>query len=283
MAKSNMKICTTAITNVKLGVNDVVLYLGTTKIYPLSIPITGATVTCDSASYTGSAQVAQNIVVTLNGTTLVENTDYTVTQNSGGTNAGTYTVVVTGINNYEGTASGSFVINKVAATLPGTISGDRKDIHNTPARATVSTDYTGGTLQYSTDNGTSWSDVTWYSGNLTANPSNSTIGDVNVIFRVNPDSNHTVVTSSAITLTVIKATDSSVTVTASSTLTYNTTAQTIATASNAHGTSAYYIGYKAGSQATADNQITWNAANTTPLKATDAGDYYIYYKFIIKN
>lgn len=279
MARSNLKIYTNAVTNAKLGQSDVVLYLGETKVYPTTIPLTGATVTCDSATYTGSVQVAQSFTVTLNGTTLTKDVDYTVTQNNGGTNAGTYTVVVTGINDYYGTASGSFVINKATATLPGTISGDRKDVHNTPARATVSKDYVGGTLQYSTDNGSSWSDVTWSSGNLTANPSNSTIGDINVIFRVNPDNNHTVVTSSAITLTVIKATDASVTVTASSGLTYNGSTQTIATASNAHGVSAYYIGYKKGSQASADSEITWGSANTSPLQVTDAGDYYIYYKF----
>jgi hypothetical protein len=176
----------------------------------------------------------------------------------------------------------SATINKVAATLPKTISGDSKDTDHTPARATVSKDYTGGTLQYSTDNGSTWNNVTWSSGNLTANPSNSTIGSVSVKFRVNPDSNHTVSsTSDAITLTVTKSTDASVTVTLSSALTYSGSAQTIATASNAHGLSSYYIGYRKDAQATADNQITWNSANTTPLQATNAGDYYVYYKYSV--
>lgn len=189
---------------------------------------------------------------------------------------------ITGDTNYNDyTGSVTFEIKKKKATLPTTISGDRVDTDHTPARATVSKDYTGGTLQYSTDNGSTWSTVTWSSGNLTANPSTSTIGEVSVKFRVNPDSNHSVSDiSDAITLTVIKSTDSSVTITpASGTLTYNTNPQTIATASNAHGITSYYIGYKKGSQATADNQITWNSANVTPLQATDAGEYYVYYKF----
>ena len=55
------------------------------------------------------------------------------------------------------------------------------------------------------------------------------------------------------------------TVTPSSTLTYSGSAQTIATASDAHGISTYYIGYRKDAQATADSQITWNSASTTPL------------------
>jgi len=75
------------------------------------IPITNAVVTCSNATYNGNSQVAQNISVVLNGLTLVESTDYVVSVNSGGVNAGSYPVVVSGIGNYEGTASGTFVID----------------------------------------------------------------------------------------------------------------------------------------------------------------------------
>ena len=70
-------------------------------------------------------------------------------------------------------------------------------------------------------------------------------------------------------------------------MTYNGTtcsngaSQTIASvdSTKVHGVSSYSIGYKKGSAATEDSQITWNSANTTPLEATDAGTYYVYYKF----
>ena len=84
------------------------------------------------------------------------------------------------------------------------------------------------------------------------------------------------------TMTVSKASDASVTVSKlnASTLTYNGSAQTLVAAadSTSHGTSEAKIGYKLGSAATADNQITWVNAGTA-LTATTAGTYYIYKKW----
>ena len=203
---------------------------------------------------------------------------------------------VTGGDNYNDYEDSiQFAIGKEAATLPGTITGDSANVayHNI-ARATVSTDYTGGTLQYATsaDNNTwsSWSDVTWESGNLTANPSRTDIGTTYVKFKVAGDSNHNDSDeSNVVTLTVYAASDANMVVDiVSSTLTYNGTscgngtAQTIASVDTAneskyHGVGSYSIGYRKDATATADNQITW--VNTTPLTVTDAGTYHIYYKF----
>ena len=67
------------------------------------------------------------------------------------------------------------------------------------------------------------------------------------------DNNHTSTGwSSTVTLTVYKADDARMTVTPN-TVTYTGSAQTIATASDAHGISTYYIGYKKDAQATADS------------------------------
>ena len=192
----------------------------------------------------------------------------------------------TNYKDYEGSIT--FEISKANATLPGTISGASVYFHDT-ARATVTKNYSGGTLQYTTDDGSTWDEVTWHDGNYTANPSRTDVGDTTVKFRVLGDGNHNNSSvSNAITLTVYQATDARMEVDiVTSTLTYNGTtcsngtAQTIASvdSTKVHGVSSYSIGYKKGSAATADSQITWNNANTTPLEATDAGTYYVYYKF----
>ena len=80
-------------------------------------------------------------------------------------------------------------------------------------------------------------------------------------------------------LNVYKADDARMTVTPGSNLTYNGSAKNIATASNFEGIGTYYLGYKKDSQATAESQITWGTVSTSPLTATNAGTYYIYYKF----
>ena len=80
-------------------------------------PITDAVITCDSATYNGQTQVATNIVVTLSGNTLISGTDYTVSGNEGGINAGDYTFTVNGIGNYSGSKNGTFTINKASRTM----------------------------------------------------------------------------------------------------------------------------------------------------------------------
>jgi hypothetical protein len=104
--------------------------------------IENAVVTCDNATYNGNTQRAQNIVVVLSGKTLAEGTDYTVRDNTGGTNAGSYTVTVGGINRYSGVTSGIFVINKVTPTVVAPTA--KALIYNTQAQELVnpgSTDY----------------------------------------------------------------------------------------------------------------------------------------------
>lgn len=222
-------------------------------------------------------------------TTGVAGTAYTLYEASAYTASTKVYYKITGGTNYKDyEGSITFEISKANATLPGTISGASVYFHDT-ARATVTKNYSGGTLQYTTDNGSTWDEVTWHDGNYTANPSRTAVGDTTVKFRVLGDGNHNNSSvSNAITLTVYQATDARMEVDiVTSTLTYNGTtcsngtAQTIASvdSTKVHGVSSYSIGYKKGSAATADSQITWNNANTTPLEATDAGTYYVYYKF----
>lgn len=222
-------------------------------------------------------------------TTGVAGTAYTLYEASAYTASTKVYYKITGGTNYKDyEGSITFEISKANATLPGTISGASVYFHET-ARATVTKNYNGGTLQYTTDNGSTWKNVTWHDGNYTANPSRTDVGDTTVKFRVLGDGNHNNSSvSNAITLTVYQATDARMEVDiVTSALTYNGTTcsngapQTIASvdSTKVHGVSSYSIGYKKDSAATADSQITWNNANTTPLEATDAGTYYVYYKF----
>ena len=250
-------------------------------------------------TYTGSPQGVAITVSELKGSqtaTIKYRTassgDYTLTDAPQITNVSQSPLTVywqvTAPNHTTQTGSYTITIKKANATLPGTISGASVYFHET-ARATVTKNYNGGTLQYTTDNGSTWNNVTWHDGNYTANPSRTAVGDTTVKFRVLGDGNHNNSSvSNAITLTVYQATDARMEVDiVTSTLTYNGTtcsngtAQTIASvdSTKVHGVSSYSIGYKKGSEATADSQITWNNANTTPLEATDAGTYYVYYKF----
>lgn len=250
-------------------------------------------------TYTGSPQGVAITVSELKGSqtaTIKYRTassgDYTLTEAPQITNVSQSPLTVywqvTAPNHTTQTGSYTITIKKADSTLPGTISGASVYFHDT-ARATVTKNYSGGTLQYTTDDGSTWNNVTWHDGNYTANPSRTAVGDTTVKFRVLGDGNHNNSSvSNAITLTVYQATDARMEVDiVTSTLTYNGTTcsngtpQTIASvdSTKVHGVSSYSIGYKKGSAATADDQITWNNANTTPLEAKDAGTYYVYYKF----
>lgn len=71
----------------------------------------GATVTAiPDQTYTGSA-ITPALTVTLNGTTLVAGTDYTVSY-ANNTDPGTATYTITFMGNYTGTVSGTFTITK---------------------------------------------------------------------------------------------------------------------------------------------------------------------------
>ena len=84
-----------------------------------STNLSTATITATSATYSGVAQTASTISVALGTTDLVAGTDYTVTTNDGGTNAGKYAVGITGMGRYKGTASNAtaFEITTKALTI----------------------------------------------------------------------------------------------------------------------------------------------------------------------
>lgn len=81
--------------------------------------LSSAKVTLGAAlTYTGKDQTQTVKSVTLGGKTLTEDTDYTVTNNTG-KDAGTYTLTITGKGNYTGTLKVSFPIAKAPLTITG--------------------------------------------------------------------------------------------------------------------------------------------------------------------
>ena len=205
MRNSDLFLGIKNIVSAKLGVSDVKLILGTKLLYPLNegkISIHDAVVTCDSATYNGSSQVAQNIVVTLSGDTLVSGTDYTVTSNTGGTNAGSYNVTVSGTGNYKGSASGTFTINKANPTY--TAPTAKSLTYNGSAQSLLNAGSTNhGTIQYSSD-GSNWGATI---------PSQTNANTYTAYWKLVGDSNHNDVSSTSISTTIAKANQSAPTAT----------------------------------------------------------------------
>ena len=87
----------------------------TFEILPKSI--SGMTVTLNNTSleYNGSAQTV-NVTVKDGSTTLIKDTDYTVTSGNSGTNVGSYTVTVTGKGNYTGSVDRTWKITQGTPT-----------------------------------------------------------------------------------------------------------------------------------------------------------------------
>ena len=127
--------------------------------------ISFATVTCASKTYTGSTLTASSITVVYGGTTLVENRDYEVTSNYGGTTVGSYNVTITGIGSYRNSASGTFSITKAnpSYTAPTaksglTYSGSSQTLYNAGSNTTAgSFSYSNGTRTSAGSQTVSWS------------------------------------------------------------------------------------------------------------------------------
>ena len=93
------------------------LFEGTVQGENHPVSLSGASLTVDSQTQTYDGNEKRpGVTVTLDGKTLVSDTDYTV-EYKDNTNAGTATVIVTGIGNYAGTLSGTFTINQGKRTV----------------------------------------------------------------------------------------------------------------------------------------------------------------------
>ena len=83
--------------------------------------IADAKVEASSLTYDGTAQTP-GVTVSLGGTKLTQDTDYTVDVMAQ-TNAGSYTLTVTGMGNYEGTVEGHWTIHAKTVNATVTVSG----------------------------------------------------------------------------------------------------------------------------------------------------------------
>ena len=210
MAKSKFDIGDLIVDSLKLGDGDIKSFLGDSLLYPLAKSIEDAVVTCASATYNGSNQTAQDITVVLSGVTLVENTDYTVTQNAGGTNVGSYNVTVTGIGDYENTASGTFTINKVTPTVVSPVPNVLT--YNGSAQELVTAGSTNfGTLKYKVGSD-SWS---------TSIPTRTRGGSYTVYYKVVGDSNINDIPEDTVACSINEKLVTAVVTVSPSTYTYN--------------------------------------------------------------
>jgi len=210
MAKSKFNIGDLIVDSLKLGDGDIKSFLGDSLLYPLAKSIEDAVVTCASATYNGSNQTAQEITVVLSGVTLVENTDYTVTQNTGGTNVGSYNVTVTGIGDYENTASGTFTINKVTPTVVSPVPNVLT--YNGSAQELVTAGSTNfGTLKYKVGSD-SWS---------TSIPTRTRGGAYTVYYKVDGDSNINDIPEDTVACSINEKPVTAVVTVSPSTYTYN--------------------------------------------------------------
>ena len=93
------------------------------ELNPKAIDLTNAKVSLSATAFTYNGQVQIPSIKTIGGETLKEGTDYTaVWSNASSKNVGTYTVTITGKDDYTGTTKATYKINKKAVTPTVTLS-----------------------------------------------------------------------------------------------------------------------------------------------------------------
>ena len=157
--------------------------------------------------------------------------------------------------------------------MPTTWSGDSKVYHNGPAVLTIS-GYYGGTVYYRYDKsgGTNWSTS---STTQPTRPDSDGVGSTSVQCMIKGDSNHNDTSwSSAVTLTITAAKDVRHTFTLASDLTYTGSEQKLIIGTDVHG-GTIQVGLGTSGTVAPTN---WSSIDTS-ITGTNAGPYYIWYKF----
>ena len=220
--------------------------------------IANVTITLSPESFTFNGENQKPTVTVKDGeTNLVLDTDYTLT-NEGGTNAGKYTVTVTGKGNYSGTASKEYSITSntmevTAEGYTGTYDGKAHGITVTAPK--------GATIKYGTAEGTY---------DLTANPSYTNVGTYTVYYQVSME-NYADVTGSK-NVVISKAT---VTLSYSATTAEGKMGEAF-TAPTLNNPSQVAIAYSSSNTQVAtigtDGVVTLTGAGKTTITATFAGN-----------
>jgi len=125
---------------------------GGSGMYLTSKTIEYATVTIDGTYTYNGSPITPTVTVILNGVTLVKDTDFTVSVTSGGTNAGTATVTITGKDNYSGTATSNFEISPKTLTVEAGTYKVTKPYDGTTDAGTGSGAFLTDTLEADTGN-----------------------------------------------------------------------------------------------------------------------------------
>ena len=97
------------VVNARAAVAAAVGAASTVQATPTAVELKDANVTVSSAVYTGSSQ-EPSVTVKVNGTTLKQGTDYTVSVSGTPKNAGSYSVSIQGGGSYSGTVKKTFTI-----------------------------------------------------------------------------------------------------------------------------------------------------------------------------
>ena len=231
--------------------------------------ISNVSATATAVTYNGSSQTG-TVTVTDSGATLTSS-DYTISGNTG-TDAGDYTVTITGQNNYTGTKTITWKINKRATTV--TAGSDSKVYDGTALTknsATASNLPSGQHLHSYT-----------ITGSQTSVGTSNNVPSVAKIYKGTHSGTESDVTSNY-TITyangTLEVTARTVTITAptfsTGTLTYNGSAKTIASGGSCTtgGTMYYYI--STTNSTPTFSTSTWSTNAT--IQATNAGTYYVWY------
>ena len=257
----------------------------TVNLTVAQLDVSNATIgALSNQTYNGSAfKLKPTVTMTVGGvsTTLVENTDYTLSWNSSSDSTscikvGTITVTVTGIGNYKGTnATRTYKINNASFTVS---ESDQSYVYNGSAQgAAISVSGLKGgqtaTIKYGTTSGTY---------NLTSAPQITNVNDSKTIYWQVTAPNHATQTGSY-TLTITKATPG-VPVLTKGTGNYNGSTTYYAKAANASkcvtpNTLAQPAGtiYYGASKGSTSNSITaGTAANLTSMGRKEVGTTTIY-------
>lgn len=131
LPQGNYRVCVFSYNNSSEKASNIIYVTIKDVISSIDIDSLGFKLSLSSNSYTYDGKAKTPIVTIKNDTaTLIKDTDYTV-EYSNNINAGTATVTVTGIGNYTGILTKTFIINKAQQTVNATISSNTLDIGDT--------------------------------------------------------------------------------------------------------------------------------------------------------
>lgn len=131
LPQGNYRVCVFSYNNSSEKASNIIYVTIKDVISSIDIDSLGFKLSLSSNSYTYDGKAKTPTVTIKNDTaTLIKDTDYTV-EYSNNINAGTATVTVTGIGNYTGILTKTFIINKAQQTVNATISSNTLDIGDT--------------------------------------------------------------------------------------------------------------------------------------------------------